>query len=62
MDMRTCEGEKSVGGARRYGMEVEGSLVSISSSSAVEILDEEMELLRSEWSCAVGISLSFISP
>jgi len=42
-------------------MEAEGSEVSISSSSAVEIREEEMELVRSEWSCAVGISLLIVS-
>jgi hypothetical protein len=44
-------------------VEVEGSKVSISSSSAVEIWDEERELLRSyvACSCAVGISLRRIS-
>lgn len=63
MDIRTCEGEKSVfGGGRRYtDIEVEGSEVSISSSSAADIREEEMELPRSERSCAGGISLSIVN-
>jgi hypothetical protein len=44
-------------------VEVERSEVSISSSSAVEIRDEERELVRSdvECSCVVGISLLRVS-
>ncbi len=63
MDIRTWLGEKESGvrcEGRRYADidELDGSEVLISSSSAVDIREEEIELLRSdEWTGAVGISL-----
>jgi hypothetical protein len=63
MDIKTWEGEKSAaGGGRRYAdIELEGSEASISSSSTIEMREEEIELPRSECSCAVGISLIIVS-
>ena len=63
MDSRTWLGEKESGFRSEAWWEadndeLDGSELLISSSSAVDIRDEEMELLRSdEWSGAVGISL-----
>jgi hypothetical protein len=63
MDIKTWEGEKSAAtGGRWYtDIELEGSEASISSSSAIEMRDEEIELPRSEYNCAVGISLIIVS-